>query len=87
MFNNGNFQANNYNENDIHRLSNVIEGEDPIAQAMGMQQPQLPHPILLPNTQQPLPQRQPQQIPQIDANGKTISIAIAPDGTITITIN
>lgn len=86
MFNGNGYQVNGYNENDVQRLSNISEGEDPIAQAMGMQQQQ-PTQDLIYRNQQPLPQRQVQPIQQINANGRAISIAISPDGTITITIN
>lgn len=90
MFSNG-YQVNGYNENDVHRLSSTVEGEDPIAQAMGLQ-PQQPqqtrqveyrNDIVYNNTRQ----TQAQPIQQINANGKTISISISPDGTITITLN
>ena len=93
MFNNSNYQVNGYNETDVHRLSSTVEGEDPIAQAMGLQQPQQqPQPqssggLMYGTTQQSLPQRQPQPIQQINANGKQSSISISPDGTITITLN
>jgi hypothetical protein len=89
MFSNGNYQVNGYNENDVHRLSSTVEGEDPIAQAMGLQpqQPQQTRQIEYRNDVVYNTQRQPQPIQQINANGKTISISISPDGTITITLN
>lgn len=88
MFSNG-YQVNGYNENDVHRLSSTVEGEDPIAQAMGLQpqQPQQTRQIEYRNDVVYNTQRQPQPIQQINANGKTISISISPDGTITITLN
>lgn len=104
MFNGNGYQANSYNENDVHRLSSVVEGEDPIAQAMGMQQPQqnihqqqqnLAHGAFYPASEQglinpskfnPLGVKLGHQSQQINANGKAISIAISPDGTITISI-
>lgn len=88
MFSNG-YQVNGYNENDVHRLSSAVEGEDPIAQAMGLQpqQPQQTRQIEYRNDVVYNTQRQPQPIQQINANGKTISISISPDGTITITLN
>ena len=100
MFNGNGYQVNGYNENDVQRLSNIGEGEDPIAQAMGLQQQQqpqqtehpqqayrgygaqVPHPKNIEN-----PYYNPQPIQQINANGRAISIAISPDGTITITVN
>lgn len=100
MFNGNGYQVNGYNENDVQRLSNIGEGEDPIAQAMGLQQQQQPQQYTqtgLPgksleklnghatNHLQYLQQSQPVQ--QINANGRAISIAISPDGTITIIVN
>lgn len=82
--------GNTYNESAIKRLSNVVEDDDPIAQAMGLQSERVqtastPHEYKVVKRQEIKPVHT-QNNQQITANGKTISVAISPDGTVTITI-